>query len=60
MKKIILIIIVFLSFIFNVRAKLDLNSRNAILYNLNDDQIIFEKNINDVEQIASITNIMTI
>lgn len=57
MKK-ILITIIALIYIVNVKA-LDINSEYAILYNLNEDKIIYEKNSQDKTPIASLTKIMT-
>ena len=57
MKKIIIGIITLFLFI-NVFA-LDIKSNNAILYNLNDNNIIYEKNAYDRAQIASLTKIVT-
>lgn len=60
MKKIILIF--FTIFLFtNVNAQeiLEINSRNVILYNLNDNSVIYEKNSKEVVQIASLTKIVT-
>lgn len=46
-------------FIFiNVNA-LEIQSNNAVLYNTNDNEIIFTKNENQKVQIASLTKIMT-
>lgn len=59
MKKIFLLIIIFFSFIYSVSANIELNSKNAIMYNLNDDEIIYEKDINEIKKIASLTKIMT-
>ena len=56
MKKIIFTIL--LLFPFFVSA-LEIDSKNAILYNLNEDKIIFEKNSNEITSIASLTKIMT-
>ena len=61
MKKILIkTLIIFYIFlpIINVRA-LDINSKYAVLYNLNDDKIIYEKNPNEKIKIASLTKIMT-
>lgn len=44
--------------ISNVYA-LDINSKNLVLYNLNDDNVIFEVNKNERVSIASLTKIMT-
>ena len=57
MKKIIIILVVLLSFI-DVYA-LDIKSKNAVLYNLNDNNMIYEKNAYDRVQIASLTKIVT-
>ena len=57
MKKLILVIITLFLFI-NVNA-LEINSKNAILYNMNDKSIIYEKNSEDIVQIASLTKIVT-
>lgn len=63
MKKKLLIILMFFS-LFNIvyaeddiKAKID--STNVILYNLNDDNILYEENSNKKVQIASLTKIMT-
>ena len=46
--------------IFNVYAKdFSVTANNIILYNLNDDSIIYEKNSEERVSIASITKIMT-
>ena len=42
----------------NIKA-LEINSNHAILYNMNDDTIIFEKNADERTYIASLTKIMT-
>lgn len=56
MKKIILtILLLFPIFV----SALEINSKHAILYNLNEDKIIFEKNSNEITSIASLTKIMT-
>ena len=57
MKKIILVFITLFLFI-NVNA-LEINSKNAILYNMNDKEVIYEKNSEEVVQIASLTKIVT-
>ena len=62
MKKILKIMVVLVLFMtVDVRAKLDfdLQSNNAVLYNLNDDEILYEKNISEKISIASLTKIMT-
>ena len=57
MKKIIFFIIVLFIFI-NVKA-LEINSKNAILYNMNENSVIYEKNSSDIVQVASLTKIVT-
>lgn len=57
MKKIILIILTLFIFI-NVKA-IEINSKNAILYNMNDEEVIYEKNSDEMVQIASLTKIVT-
>ncbi len=58
MKK-FLVFLCLLIFASNVYA-LDLSSKNAIMYNLNDDKIIYEENAYDRVKIASLTKIMTV
>ena len=43
----------------NLYEKISLSSKNIVLYNLNDNEILFENNSNDRVQIASLTKIMT-
>ena len=50
MKKIVFGLIIFLTFI-NVYA-LDINSKNAVLYNLNDDNVIYEKSKDEKDLLA--------
>ena len=57
MKKIILFLVLFFVNI-NVLA-LDINSKSAILYNTNDNHVLFMKNENEKLQVASLTKIMT-
>lgn len=57
MKKILLVFITLFLFI-NINA-LEINSKNAILYNMNDKKVIYEKNSEEVVQIASLTKIVT-
>ena len=57
--KLFLILVISL-FTFNVNAlELNINSKNAILYNLDSDEILYEKDDNTKVQIASLTKIMT-
>lgn len=58
MKKIIIFLIS--CFVFNNVKALEINSTNYILYNLNDDQIVLEKNMNEQISVASLTKIMTV
>lgn len=61
MKKTLKIIII-LSCILTINIKaeeLNIQSKNAILYNLTDGEIIYEKNSGEKIQIASLTKIMT-
>lgn len=60
MKKVLLIFVSFFLFV-NIHAleSLEINSNNAILYNLNDNSVIYEKNSSEVVQIASLTKIVT-
>ena len=60
MKKIILIFLI-LILPLNVFANdLEINSKSAIVVNRNNNDIIFEKNINEKLPIASLTKIMTV
>ena len=58
MKNKILIMLILLLIPINIKA-IDTYSENAILYNLNDDKIIYEKNAYEKVKIASLTKIMT-
>lgn len=58
MKKVLFSILLILLSIKNVQA-LDINSQNAVLYNLNDNTVIYEKNKDSITSIASLTKIMT-
>lgn len=61
MKKIIfkgVFLFYLLFFSVSVRA-IDTYSHNAVMYNLNDDEVIFEKNKDERVKIASLTKIMT-
>lgn len=59
MKKIILLFVTFITFISNTYG-LDINSKNAVMYNLNDNTVVFEKNKDQETSIASLTKIMTV
>lgn len=58
MKKIILSIICFLLLLTEVNA-LELSSKNIVLYNLNDNEIVYEEGKDEKTSIASLTKIMT-
>ncbi|HPE14619.1 MAG TPA: serine hydrolase [Bacilli bacterium] len=62
MKKLFRILFVFLIFgiISNASAiNLDIFSKHAVAYNMNDAEIIYEKNADEITNIASLTKIMT-
>ena len=54
--KYLIFLIVFIP--INIKA-LEINSEHAILYNMNDNSVIFEKNADERTYIASLTKIMT-
>lgn len=55
-----LFVLIFNLLITNVNAlELDVNSKNAIIYNLNDDTVLYEKKSDEKISIASMTKIMT-
>ena len=58
MKKVILSILTFFLLTINVNA-LNLSSKNAVLYNMNEDKIVYELNKDKKTSIASLTKIMT-
>lgn len=58
MKKFIFTFLIVILFIGKVNA-LEINSKNAVLYNMNDSTIIYEKNKDEITSIASLTKIMT-
>ena len=53
-----LVVILFLLSIVPVKA-IEINSKSGIMYNLNDDMIIYEKDKDEKLDIASLTKIMT-
>lgn len=60
MKKILLFIIIFLIAVCEVNAlDFDLYSNNAILYNYDLDEVLYEKEADEVISVASMTKIMT-
>ncbi len=62
LKYLILLIIISFTGISNIYASefIDLYSKNAILYNLNDDSILYELKSEEKVSIASLTKIMTV
>lgn len=64
MKRVFKYLFIFFIFSFslmNASAEevIDVSSRNVILYNLNDDSVLYEKNADDKVNIASLTKLMT-
>lgn len=59
--KYLFVIFMFSFSIINASAEeiVDVSSKNVILYNLNDDNVLYEKNADDRVNIASLTKIMT-
>lgn len=58
MKKILVIFLILLSFPV-LADEININSKNAIVINLNDNNILYEKNSNEQIYVASLTKIMT-
>lgn len=58
MKKLLFAIILFLTVIINVNA-LEINSKNYVLYNLDSNEVILEKNKDEIISVASLTKIVT-
>ena len=60
MKKICVFILSLFIFTININAvNIDIDSSKAIIYNLNDDKVLYEKASNEKTKIASLTKIMT-
>ena len=60
MKKILTIIITFVLFTLKTNAlELNITSKTAILYNLDNETVLYEKNADEKVSIASLTKIMT-
>ena len=57
MKKLLFTLLILFSFM-NVKA-IEISSENYVLYNLNNNEIVLEKNKDEFTQIASLTKIMT-
>ncbi len=58
MKKVLLTLIIFFVGAFNISA-LEIISEHAVMYNLNDNTIVYEKEKDGITKIASLTKIMT-
>lgn len=58
MKKIVLILSIFFINIYSICA-IEINSSKAIMYNLDENKIIYEKNSEEKTSIASLTKIVT-
>lgn len=58
MKNKILIFIILFLFPISINA-FEINSKSAILYDLDSDKVLYEKNSNEITSIASLTKIMT-
>lgn len=58
MKKLLLFIICLSFFVIKVNA-LEIDSKHAVLYNLNDHQVIYEEGKDEKTSVASLTKIMT-
>lgn len=60
MKKVLSFILIFVLFTLKVNAlELDISSKNVILYNMDNNEVIYEKNADEKTSIASLTKIMT-
>ena len=60
MKKILTFLLLFLlAPLFVLASEFDITGEYVVLYNLNDDEILYEQNSNEQTSIASITKIMT-
>ena len=60
MKKIILLFICFFPIGVNALDMPEINSKSAIVYDVNEDTVILDKNSREVRSIASLTKIMTV
>lgn len=61
MKKILTFLLLFLlAPLFVFASEFDITGEYVVLYNLNDDEILYEQNSNEQTSIASITKIMTV
>ena len=60
MKKILLLFICFFPIGVNALDMPEINSKSAIVYDVNEDTVILDKNSREVRSIASLTKIMTV
>lgn len=58
MKNKIFVFIILFLFPISINA-FEINSKSAILYDLDSDKVLYEKNSNEITSIASLTKIMT-
>ncbi|NLM63184.1 MAG: D-alanyl-D-alanine carboxypeptidase [Mollicutes bacterium] len=58
LEKCLIVLVIFFIGIFNAYA-LEIASEHAVMYNLNDGTIVFEKNKDEVTKVASLNKIMT-
>ena len=60
MKKVSIFLLSLFFFIYPVYAEaLSITGENVILYNMNDDKVLYSKNAEEIVEIASLTKIMT-
>lgn len=59
-RKILLLLILFIPFTVIYADDIDINSKNAVVINLNNNEIIYEKNKDEVINVASMQKIMTV
>lgn len=60
MKKFLSFILIFILFLSKVNAiDINISSKNAILYNMDSGEVLYEKNADEKASIASLTKIMT-
>lgn len=58
-KYIVCLFAIFIGFISVQATDFDLSSKNVILYNLNEEEVLYEKNSEEIVSIASLTKIAT-
>ena len=60
MKKVSIFLLSLFFFIYSVYAEaFSITGENVILYNMNDDNVLYSKNVDEIVEIASLTKIMT-